>query len=499
MSSTVINYVQPITQPLEGLYTAFTQMASQHRDLNDRLRSHKNDLLSNSFAFKGSGATAFAGMVDHYLDASEKHMKAFDDAASAVQTCHSTITIASNSADAAGLNDALVNHILDQVSHNDIIQLGSAAIQAPINDMKSTLDNMSSTDDDLWGNLIHFHFGAAFGDLLQEGRDAKRMLGDMWNLLLQAEHILGQWAESVWDAIKKCLAIIWTAVKNVANFLDPLWNGITGVISSGAEFIKSEVEGLDKETGKILPKIADMLDKGGKFLPFVGVLIHVIDRQDNTLEKFFADVNGTLISGLPIVDIVSATSDAESVVMQEAGWGQQHLIAPWLAGGNPTLEKELGEPGAALNKDAQGISLDNVFTDLGGVAYDMDIFGERGDVQSYHQLSHDIMHNPQNLPQDLLHVGLEEVGVSVGLDTQVGQSQGFDRNPGAALRDMKKAGKDLLGSLVSTGASESDLAITGLEDVAVKSGEPPSWIALIHQTWQREHQPIERFRDWLAR
>jgi len=133
------------------------------------------------------------------------------------------------------------------------------------------------------------------------------------------------------------------------------------------------------------------------------------------------------------------------------------------------------------------------------VAYDIDIFGERGDAQSYHQLSHDIMHNPQNLPQDLLHVGLEEVGASAGLDTQVGQSQGFDRDPGAALRGMKKAGKDLLGSLVSTGATESDLATTGLEDVAVKSGAPPSWIASIHQTWQWEHQPIERFRDWLAR
>lgn len=238
MSSTVTNYIQPLTQPLEGLYTSFTQLASQHRDMDDRLRSHKDDLLSGStFTFQGSGADAFASLVNYYLDTSEKHMQAFDDASGAVQTCHSTITTASNNADAAGLHEGLTTHVLSQVSHNDIVQRGSDPIQAVINDMHRTVNDMGGSAGDTFNSLLHFHFGNAFDDLLKEGGDAKQLTGDLMNLLQDTGRVLGQWASSIFDAVQKCHLSIQSTFMNVPNWPinvdNPNMNILNWLINAG--------------------------------------------------------------------------------------------------------------------------------------------------------------------------------------------------------------------------------------------------------------------------
>jgi hypothetical protein len=220
MSSTVTNYIQPLTQPLEGLYNSFTQMASQHRDMNNSLRSHKDDLLSNAaFTFQGLSADAFASLVDSYLDTSEKHMQAFDDASGAVRTCHSTITTASSTADSAGLHQGLTTQILSQVSHNDIIQRGSDPIQAVINDMQRTLNDMTGKTGDMFNSLLHFQFGTAFDDWLQEQADTARLIGDIGSLLQDIARVLGHWAETVWSAVKSCLSAIGITASKVLDFL----------------------------------------------------------------------------------------------------------------------------------------------------------------------------------------------------------------------------------------------------------------------------------------
>lgn len=529
MSSNVTKYSQALLRPLEELHNSYTQFAKQHRDISGRLRSYANDLLSGTASrFEGMGAKAFEILVNYYLDMVEKQMQIFDDAASAVINCHTLISMATGVADAAGLNDALVDYILGQVTHNDIIQQGSGPIWGVVNDMQRTVGNMGSTGGDLFGNLVHFHFGNAFDDLIQEGSDAKQMAGDMMNLLQDTGRVLGQWATSVSDAVGKCLTTIGKHLPDIG----AVWSGIASSIEAPG-YLPAIIEDIKKASknpkelrtffellseGKyfenpkaFLKLLGDGTDltKGGPFgvvFSLISVGIDVLDRKDNTSEKFFADLNGNLMSDLPYVTIASTIAGTVSAVMQIEGLGQQHLIAPWLAGGNSTLEKELGEPGAALNKDAQGISLSQMFNDLGDAAYNLNFFGEKRDAPLVQPLLNDIQQNhPQNLPQDLLHAapGVILNDIVCNPVTNPGATGAMitdpTSNPGAALHDLKKAGKDLAGSVVSLGASEVDLTATESEDVVVASGAPPSWIAPMHQAWQIEHQPIESFRNWLAR
>lgn len=529
MSSKVTKYIETLLRPLEDLHNSYTQFANQHRDISGRLRSHARDLLSGSFPFEGMGAKAFEILVNYYLDMVEKEMQIFDDAAGAVKNCHFLISAANGVADAAGLNDALVEYILGQVTHNDIIQQGSAPIWGVVNDMQRTLGNMSRSNDDMARNLLDFHFGAALGDLVQMGGDTQRLLGDMMNLVLDAGRVLGQWTESVCDAVGKCLTTIGTVAAKALEFALPLgeilvkavvtseiagakdafqfitsqWNTISsGIQSLGflppiIKDIKAfeDIKAIEKLSG-FLEKVGEKTDlfRGGTFgagFSGLSVLFDVLGGQDKSPRDFFSDMNGTFISNLPWVNQVSNIVTLASTAWQIEGLGQQNLIAPWLAGGNSTLEKELSDPGLALNDDAQRVSLNDAFKHLGNALYDGDVLGERGDVQSVQQLSHDIMHNPQNLPQDLLHAGLEAGVGATGV--------GFDQDPGAQLSDLKKTGKDLGGAVLSLGETGVDLDASESEDVAVASGVPPSWIAPMHQAWQWEHQPIESFRNWLSK
>jgi hypothetical protein len=228
VAGTVTTYVQPITEPLQGLHTGFTNLASQHREINKQLRSHADDLLSGSgFTFQGAGAQAFSGLVNYYVDTSEKHMQAFDGAAGAVRTCHSTITTASANADGAGLHPGLTNHVLSQVSHNDIIERGSEPVWSVVNDLIGTLGDLAHQETSFWGNVFTFHFGSALDDLVQAGKDIKQIASDATSLLQDIGRVLGSWAETVWSAIKTVGSFLGSVLWNVADFV----LGISSIIN----------------------------------------------------------------------------------------------------------------------------------------------------------------------------------------------------------------------------------------------------------------------------
>ncbi len=228
MEGTVTTYVQPITEPLQGLHTNFTNLASQHRDINKQLRNHADDLLSgSSFTFQGAGAQAFSGLVNYYVDTSEKHMQAFDGAADAVRTCHSTITTASGNADGAGLHPGLTNHVLSQVTHNDIIERGSEPIWSVVNDLIGKLGDLVHQETSFWGNVFTFHFGSALDDLVQAGKDIKQIASDATSLLQDIGRVLGSWAETVWSAIKTVGSFLGSVLWNVADFV----LGISSIIN----------------------------------------------------------------------------------------------------------------------------------------------------------------------------------------------------------------------------------------------------------------------------
>jgi len=218
MSSAVHTFVQPITEPLNGLHSHFSQLATRHRDANDQLRSHANDLLSTN-GFMGDGAIAFSGLVSYYLNTSEKHMQALDDAANAAYTCHSNIMDATYTASSANLHDGLTHKVLRQVNHDHIIQNGGDSIQAVISEMMSTLNDMKNSAGGFFGNLFTGHFGDAFGDLGQAFSDVGQLVGDITGMLQDIGRVLGQWASAIRDAVGNCLKVVGSVLWNVVDFV----------------------------------------------------------------------------------------------------------------------------------------------------------------------------------------------------------------------------------------------------------------------------------------
>ena len=242
MAGTVTTYVQPITQPLEGLHTSYTQLASQYRTINTQLRTHANDLLSGSNTnFKGQGAQAFSGMVNYYLNTSEKHMQTFEDAAGAVQTCHSAITTATSSAAGADLNETVTNHVLSQVTHNDIIQRGSEPIWAVINDMLHALSDMAHQGGSLFGDFFTGHWGNLGSDLSKAWGDLKSLGSDAIGLVQDVGHVLGSWADTISSAVSKCMSVIGSIALKVADFVtgfSSMINDIKTIFSGKASFLQ---------------------------------------------------------------------------------------------------------------------------------------------------------------------------------------------------------------------------------------------------------------------
>lgn len=221
MPSAVYTFVQPITEPLDGLHSQFSLLAAKHRDANNQLRTHVNDLLASgsSNGFTGDGATAFSSVVNYYVNTSEKHAQALDSAANTVRTCHTNIMDATDTAASAGLHEDLTHKVLNKVTHNDVIQNGGDAIEVVVNDLMSTLSDMKKTAGGFFGNLFSGNLGAAWGDVEQEVGDAGQLVSDITSLLQDINKVLGQWASTICDVVGNCLKFIGTALWDVVDFV----------------------------------------------------------------------------------------------------------------------------------------------------------------------------------------------------------------------------------------------------------------------------------------
>ena len=463
--STVTTFVQPITQPLEGLSNALTQLASQHGNNNNRLRTHKNDLLANSgFNFQGLGANAFGDLVNSYLDTSDKHIQTLVSAAHAVQTCHSDITTASNSADGAGLHPGLTQHILSQVTPDQIVQQGSDPIQAVINDMQRTLSDMANSAGGIFSNLFHFHFSSAFGDLIHVGGDIGKMAGDVMSLLNHIGSVLTQWASTIYDSVKKCFSSVASFLSGLPHFL--LTNYGTIMTSIGV-------------LGKIFSKVGDFMGKLTPVTIGLGLLVDVLNGTDKTVGQFFGDLNGKLLGLIPVVGEVGLVVGAFSTGLQLLGSAQKNFFSRWIAGGNSFLEQQLAESGSIITQDAKGINFGLVMRDLGGAIYNVDPVerAESGVIS-------DVIHHPG----DLLDPGkLWDTG-----------KQNFTVDPGAALGDLKKAGGDTTNLLVSDFETGGDLANAAENDYYAIKGNQAAVVANNQYTQQVWRPKINSFKQWVS-
>jgi len=463
--STVTTFVQPITQPLEGLSNALTQLASQHGNNNNRLRTHKNDLLANSgFNFQGLGANAFGDLVNSYLDTSDKHIQTLVSAAHAVQTCHSDITTASNSADGAGLHPGLTQHILSQVTPDQIVQQGSDPIQAVIDDMKRTLNDMKNSAGGIFSNLFHFHFSSAFGDLIHLGGDIVHMAGDVMGMLDHIGSVLTNWATTIFDSVKKCLSSVASFLSGLPHFL--LTN--YGIIMTGIGVL-----------GKIFKKFGDFMGKLTPLTIGLGLLVDVLNGTDKTVGQFFGDLNSKALGLIPVVGEVGLVVGVFSSAFQLLGNGQKNFFSRWIAGSNSFLEQQLAESGSILTQDAKGINFGLVMRDLGGAIYNVDPL-ERAESS----VVSDVIHHPG----DLLDPGkLWDTG-----------KKNFTIDPRAALGDLKKAGGDTANLFVSTFETGGDLANVAENDYYGIKGNQAAVVANNQFTQQVWEPKINSVKQWIS-
>lgn len=215
MPSPIVTYAQVITQPLQGLHNHFSQLAAHQGYANDQLRLHANDLLS---VFKGDGATAFADFVSYYLHISERHVQVLGEVANAVYICYFDIIDATYTVSRADLHDGLVDKVLTNVSLNAIIQNGRDAVQTAINDMLSTLNDTKTIEGDFFGRIFPVNLGEAFGDLWSESNDAEHLIDNLTSLLQDIGMVLGRWASTICDTVRKLLRFVSSALWDIADF-----------------------------------------------------------------------------------------------------------------------------------------------------------------------------------------------------------------------------------------------------------------------------------------
>jgi uncharacterized protein YdbL (DUF1318 family)/uncharacterized protein YukE len=265
MSTYVVDYVQPIVQPMDSLQGHFTQLVAIHREANAQLRSQTQDLVSSgtSETFQGEGAKSYSDLVNYYLTNSEKHLQVLEDASNTIKTSHGTIMDATYSASSANLHDGLTNKVLTQVTHDQIIQQGSEPIWAVVNEMLSTLNDMKNTAGSFFGDLVSFHFGDALGALGREFSDAGQLVGEITSLLQDIGRVLGQWASEVCNAVGQCLRFLGGAIVGLLDF-------VTG-FSSMVNDIKTLFNGKASLLDKLLAAGDLVLNAGMDILMVTGI------------------------------------------------------------------------------------------------------------------------------------------------------------------------------------------------------------------------------------
>jgi hypothetical protein len=381
MSSAVMTHAQAITQPLEGLHGNVSQLAAKHREANDQLHSYANDLLSSgtSDSFVGAGATAFLGLVSYYVDTSEKHMQALDDAANAVRTCYSNVMDATYTASSAGPHDGLTHKVLKQVTHDDIIQNGDASIHAIVSHMTSTLHDMKHTAGSFFGHVFTGHFGDAFGDLGREFSDVGKLVGDVTSLLQHVGHVLGQWASAIRDAVGNCLKVVGSVLWNVVDFVfdfsgiindvktlfdpkvsfwDKVWAAGDLVLNVGTDVLMVTGIGEELRAGQLLAKGATNIGKrafenGGKqFIKDAGEQL-LKSAVKGGAEALKFEVGGAIVGGASGLTYGITHDESLPQILATTGmdaWAGFAAAGNLSSGNRATVIKELGGMGVGTVK-----------------------------------------------------------------------------------------------------------------------------------------------------
>lgn len=261
MSQKLTDFVVPITEPLSGMQGHFTQLSGSLQTMNRRLQNQIDLLTGNAgnSAFQGLGATAFTQTIEYYLTLSSKHSSTLEQASTLTQTCNLQLFNAVTTANANNPNSIIVNHVLNKVTIDQVVEQGSTPVEEVLQEIRKTLDDMSKSIDkygkdmqqagqsfgQAWDDLVHGNFGAAGHDFQQSWSDFCQSWPDLGQFLLDCGLLL--W-ESIFEmtgaALVQCAEDIWQALTSLAHGVSDLVatgvNDIQKDIAAAWEFIKDE-------------------------------------------------------------------------------------------------------------------------------------------------------------------------------------------------------------------------------------------------------------------
>ncbi len=261
MPQKLTDFVTPITEPLSGMQGHFTQLSSSLRTMNRQLQNQVDLLTGNAgnSAFQGLGATTFTNTIEHYLTLSNKHSSTLEQASTLTQTCNLQLFNAVTTANGNNPNSIIVNHVLNKVTINQIVEQGSTPVEGVLQEIRKTLDNMTASMDkygkdmqqagqsfgQAWNDLVHGNFGASGHDFQQSWNDFSQTWPDLGQFLLDCGLIMWQSVfEMTWAALVQCAEDIWQALQSLAqdirNLVATDINDIQKDMAATWEYIKDE-------------------------------------------------------------------------------------------------------------------------------------------------------------------------------------------------------------------------------------------------------------------
>ena len=214
MSSQLLSIVSPLITHLESFQNPFSQFAATQREYYSRLRSQGNSLTEagNNQAFVGSGADAFTGIIVNDCNTTEKLLQLLEQLDSTAKICINEISTATNTATSkimsasiipviGYLEEQLVSHVLESLTLNDIIQSGASVVQAVVNRMWYSWQDAMRTEGNFFGHPLQ-----SIEQLIGGGMHDLEIKIDQF--FYHLEQALSQWAQQVYDAVRKCIESI---------------------------------------------------------------------------------------------------------------------------------------------------------------------------------------------------------------------------------------------------------------------------------------------------
>lgn len=201
MSNIINEFTEAIAGPLDNVSSLLKTLANEHHSANNQMHNQAHNLTTT---FQGLGASAFISMIDKQYNYTEGIVQSIDEIA------HYIATAADGIRDAAHFATTLIQpftdlaeEVIHRLSPDLVIREGGDAVHAIIRDMESAVQDMAHTGGSFLGHVFHLNLGGALHDLVDEGKDTARLLGDMLAMLGQVEEIMAHWAAQIFEAMNR--------------------------------------------------------------------------------------------------------------------------------------------------------------------------------------------------------------------------------------------------------------------------------------------------------